>query len=153
MSNNTTTYNNNNNNVRVCIIKHAMNLIPVDGENLHKNILFWIHVVVIIYVLSINSVLLRALCRVPNLFVAVRSLHMVLCIVDMILVILVALNYLIPSLNVIRETKPKTCEIIKKTLITLSRTTILAEPSFFLLIVILRFVYLYVNLSLHFPYF
>lgn len=141
MSNNTT-YNNNNNKVYECIIKHAMNLIPVDGENLHQNILFWIHVAVIIYILSINSVLLRALCRVPNLFVAVRSLHMVLCVVDIMLAVFVALNYVIPSLNVVRETKPKTCEIIKKTLITLSRTTIIVEPSFFLLIVIARFVLL-----------
>ena len=143
MSNNTTYNNNNNNNnnkTYVCIIKHAINLIPVDGENLHHNILFWIHVVVIMYVLSINSILLRALCRVPNLFVAVRSLHMVLCVVDMALVVFVALNYLIPSLNVVRGTKPKTCEIIKKTLITLSRTTIIVEPSFFMLIVIARFV-------------
>ena len=155
MSNNNNTTNNNNTSIDtntnnkgyVCIIKHAMNLIPVDGENLHQNIVFWIHVVVIIYVLSINSVLLRALCRVPNLFVAVRSLHMVLCIVDMILVVFVALNYIIPSLNAVRETKPKTCEIIKKTLITLSRTTIIVEPSFFLLIVIARFVFLMSNSS------
>ena len=78
---------------------------------------------------------------------AVRSLHMVLCIVDMMLVVFVALNYIIPSLNAVRETKPKTCEIIKKTLITLSRTTIIVEPSFFLLIVIARFVFLMSNSS------
>ena len=122
-------------------------MIPVDGPNLHQNILFWIHVAVIIYVLSINSVLLRALCRVPNLFVAVRSLHMVLCIVDMMLAVFIALNYVIPSLNAVRETNPKTCEIIKKTLITLTRTTIIVEPSFFLLIVIARFVFLMSNSS------
>ena len=139
MNNNTI---NNSNIPYICVIKHAMNLVPVDTENLHRNILFWIHVIIVVYILFINSVLLAALCRVSNLFVAIRSLHIVLCLVDMLLAVLIALNYVIPSLEAVRATNRNTCVVVKQTLITLSRTLVIVEPSFFLLIVIARYVLL-----------
>jgi len=115
-----------------------MNLVP-NSPNPESSLLFWIHVVTVLYVLVTNTLLLIALRRITGSFVAVHSLHITLCLVDMTTVLLVALNYVIPSLDAIKSLEPSTCNTVKKTWITVSRTMFISEPLFFLLIMISRY--------------
>ena len=121
-----------------CIIKHAMNL-DVNSPNPESSLLFWVHIVTVLYIMVTNTLLLIALWRITGVFVAVHSLHITLCLVDMTTAMLVALNYVFPSLNAIKALEPATCEIVKKIWITVSRTMIISEPLFFLLIMISRY--------------
>jgi len=122
----------------ICIIKHAMNLVP-NSPNPESSLIFWIHMVIVSYVMVTNTLLLIALWRITGVFVAVHSLHITLCLVDMATATLLALNYVIPSLDVIKVLEHATCNIVKKTWITVSRTMIISEPLFFLLVVISRY--------------
>ena len=115
-----------------------MNLIPVE-KDIEENVLFWIHMISVTYILCTNSLLLVALCRVAGLFVAVHTLHITMCLIDMTVGLLVALNYLIPSLDAVKALDRETCGIVKKTWITISRTLFVVEPLFFLMIVIARY--------------